>query len=145
MSFASAKNSKLELYAKLKNVFDFELYLSENIYWKHKIALARFRCVNHHLAIETDRYIGTSKNERFCKFCKTEENLDIVEDEIHFLLVCPQFTNLRNNYLSKYMTTNPNLSDNFVKIMQSKNSNCIKDLSKYIYHAFKGHAEYRAL
>ena len=40
-------NSKMKYYVKYKNVLNFEIYLSTDIFWKHKIALTRFRCSNH--------------------------------------------------------------------------------------------------
>ena len=47
-----SNNCKLDVYSKYKTVLEFESYLSTDLYWKHKVALARFRCINHKLAIE---------------------------------------------------------------------------------------------
>ena len=44
-------NHKLNMYSLYKSTLEIETYLKINMYWKHRTALARFRCVNHKLAI----------------------------------------------------------------------------------------------
>jgi len=134
-------NSKLNNYKNYKTVLDLEIYLSTDIYWKHRVALTRFRCMNNRLSVERSRRFKIDRNARFCKYCK-ENNTESVEDEIHFLLVCPLYTQLRNSYLEKHFTCTNNVTENFVRIMSSKKQNCIKDLSAYIYYAFKIHTEF---
>jgi hypothetical protein len=56
--------------------------------------LTKIRVIAHSLAIET----GYSRqkipaSERFCKFCK-----NVMEDEKHFILNCPQYQTLRGKY-----------------------------------------------
>ena len=110
-----------------------------DIYSKHKIALTRFRCTNHKLAVENQRYIGTLRCERFCKFCLENENINVIEDEIHFLLVCPQYRNLRSKFIDKHLIPNLDKMENFMFIMLSTKYSCVKDLSIYLYEAFKIH------
>ena len=50
-------------------------------------ALARFRCSNHHLAIET-QHGKTVREHRFCKFC-VNLNIREIRDEFHFLMGMP--------------------------------------------------------
>ncbi len=53
-------------------------------------SLAGFRCANHKLQIELGRQVKPMKvpvQQRYCKLC----NLGAVEDEDHFLLVCPTY------------------------------------------------------
>ena len=40
-------NHKLNMYSLYKSTLEIETYLKINMYWKHRTALARFRCVNH--------------------------------------------------------------------------------------------------
>ena len=74
-----------------------ELYLYINIE-KYRIALSRFRLSSHRLAIETGRHARpiVPAHQRFCTSC----NLNVVGDEIHFLLQCPTFQNLRDEMLN---------------------------------------------
>ena len=60
------------------------------MYWKHLTALARFRCVNHKLAIEQGRILCIDRQFRFCKYC-LNLGINLIEDEHHVLLICPLF------------------------------------------------------
>jgi hypothetical protein len=74
-----------ELYGS--NAYGFQAYLSLVNNVQLKKCLSRFRS-NHCLEIETSRRTKPLKTpicERLCKQC----NLGAVEDEDHFLLVCP--------------------------------------------------------
>ena len=43
--------------------------------------------------VEEGRFRNTEKRMRLCQFY----NMNIVEDEFHFVLVCPAFRDLRND------------------------------------------------
>ena len=64
----------------------------------HRSELTRFRCSSHNLEIETGRYNKIVRASRMCKYC----NMNLVEDEFHFLLACPYYTDLRRKYFSAY-------------------------------------------
>ena len=53
--------------------------------------LTRFRISNHQLFIEEGRHREIDPIDRKFKFC----DMKCVENEIHFLLVCPLYHNLR--------------------------------------------------
>ena len=63
---------------------------------RHRIALMKLRLSNHKLAIETGRYSRPFKKpaERICLICKIE-----MEDEYHFLDVCPAYQEKRCSLL----------------------------------------------
>ena len=78
-----------------------EDYLRQITNIRHRITLTRLRLSNHKLAIETGRYIRPYKKpeERICPICKKD-----VEDEKHFLSLCPAYQEKRKNlfeYLNK--------------------------------------------
>ena len=62
-------------------------YLDDILETKYRLALSRFRTSSHSLFIETGRYDNTPRTERLCKTC----NMNQIEDEYHFLLVCPEY------------------------------------------------------
>ena len=64
----------------------------------HRITLTKLRLSNHKFAIETGRYIRPYKKpeERICPICKKD-----VEDEIHFLTLCPAYRKNLFEYLNK--------------------------------------------
>ena len=50
----------------------------------------KFRTSSHDLALEHGRYTNLHRNERICNNCNT----GAIENEYHFLLICPKFTEL---------------------------------------------------
>ena len=83
--------SKLASYKTYKTVFEFEKYLTCIPNNKYITALARFRCAAHRLNIEEGRYRNLDCRDRICTRC----NMQAVEDEYHFALVCPFYRELR--------------------------------------------------
>ena len=75
-----------------KNKFEIEKYLTLLTDFKSRKTLAKFRCSDHKLLVETGRHAGLQLTERKCQMC----SLDEIEDEIHFLCVCPAYEDQRN-------------------------------------------------
>ena len=63
-----------------------------------------YRLSDHSLAIETGRHKKTwlPKEKRLCVHC----NLAQVETEAHFLLSCPKYLSIRNQYFPKFTVQN---------------------------------------
>ena len=61
--------------------------------------------------------------------------MNAIENEYHFLLVCPFYRSLRKKYLPTYYCHWPNLNK-FKMIMTSPQISTINKLGKYLYHAF---------
>ena len=55
------------------------------------------------MAIETGRFQNLPLEERLCKFCR----YNVLEDEAHFLLICPAFSNVRSVLLDKVISIEP--------------------------------------
>ena len=70
--------------------------------------LSKFRSCNLPLAIETGRYTRpkTPVNDRVCQFC----DMDVVEDETHFLIDCNFYSDLRYDLFRKTMILNINFN-----------------------------------
>ena len=105
------------------------MYLDTITERKYKIALSRFRLF---IAQIRGRHIRNSRQERTCKLCP----INAIENEFHFLLVCPFYWELRQKYLKPFYCRWPTLNK-FDKIMSSTNKNEILSLSKYLYFATK--------
>ena len=82
---------------------------------------------SHQLSVEVGRYNKIERNERKCKLC----SLDDVEDEYHFILVCPRFDDLRQIYIRRYYHRRPNVYK-LIELFQSHNLNCLCNLAKYL-------------
>ena len=95
-------SSKYALYPLYKKDFSMTPYLLilKNIRLRNIIV--RFRLSSHNLNIELGRHHAIPRHERICKVC----NLGLIEDEHHFLLVCPYYKNLRATHLPTFYSQN---------------------------------------
>ena len=94
------------------------------------------------MAIETGRYIRPYKKpeERICPICKKD-----VEDEIHFLTLCPAYQEKRKNlfeYLNKEYRIAVNRmapDDVFLLLINppSKNKPVQKLIAKYVFDCYE--------
>ena len=79
------------MYSRYKHEFDLENYLDCIENKKFRIVLSKFRLSSLDLAAERGRYDDKNRNDRICKLC----NGSLIENEYHFLLVCPLYRELR--------------------------------------------------
>ena len=87
--------NKLRTYRQFKNTLETEPYVLANISRYQRRILAKFRCGNLPLHVETGRYTKpkTPLSDRLCKYC----TLNLVEDETHFLINCDFYDDIRLN------------------------------------------------
>ena len=129
--YAEINNShRLLSYCRFKHDFRQEEYLDFISEKKYRIALSKFRVSAHNLAIEKGRHENIPRNERKCRNC----NLNVIENEYHFLLVCPRYSELRRKYFSSSYCHWPNLTK-FDNLMTSTSKKVILNIGKFIYHA----------
>ncbi len=128
------QQSKLSTYCTFKSMLEPEKYLDYVNIWRCRKALAKFRCSAHSLAIEKGRHEGTRMEHRICTHCENERNVTVIEDEYHFLLCCPKYEDLRRQYIPMYVNVN---FENFISLMSSQHCETLRNLSLFIYHAFK--------
>jgi hypothetical protein len=123
-------SSKLDAYSLFKHEFEFEKYLQNIPDGKFKVALTKFRISSHTLRIETGRYENLPQKERLCRYC----NMQQIESEFHFLLVCPHYSKLRSKYLKPYYNHWPTINK-FEQLMSTSTPKNLLNLAKYIYFA----------
>lgn len=88
--FANVENSKkCSFYKYLFDGIHLQYYLRKPIPIKLQKYITKLRLSSHRLAIETGRYNNTNRENRLCPHCKTS-----VEDEFHFLFLCPLYINI---------------------------------------------------
>ena len=89
--FTNEDTNKLRTYKVFKTNFKQEKYLSLNNFEERK-KLSQFRIRAHKLEIEQGRYTipKTPVTSRICRQC----DLNLVENEIHFLVICPKYAHL---------------------------------------------------
>ena len=95
--------------AKIKNIFN-ERYVLIGLRRSKRSVLAKLKLGVLQIHMETGRYKNTPRDQRCCIICNINGE---VEDEIHFLLKCPQYKNIRDNLFTyATSTSHPNLIRN---------------------------------
>ena len=137
------KEQKMRSYIGFKNHFMYEDYLNlTNV--KHRKAITRLRISAHNLAIERGRYTypKTPVEKRLCKVCNTNE----VENEQHFLLHCPLYKEMREDFFTNVGNICPNFA--YLEPLQrfnyllSAGCDIAKLTSQFICMAFNVRHEY---
>ena len=82
----------------------------------------------HSLEKETGRYNTTHLEQGIYEFCTSPQ----VENEYHFLLVCPIYTQIRQTFLTRFCWSFVNINK-FKYIMCSNFGRSILNLAKYIF------------
>ena len=93
---------KLDILKMFKIDFCLEKYLLLDVNVK---LLTQLRCGSLKLNIETGRYNNVPRNERLCQCC----NMKAIENEYHFVMICPAYRHLRLRFLPKYYCSWPNM------------------------------------
>ena len=126
------RSPKLLSYNLIKDIFEHEKYLKVVSNIQHRYALSRLRCSAHHLNIEEGRYINLRREQRICHKC----NMKTIENEYHFLLVCPFYRELRKECLPRYYCVWPN-QHKFIRLLSSNQTSILKKLAKFVHAANK--------
>lgn len=113
-------------------VFELQPYLDNVNMYKFCNALSKLRMSSHRLEVESGRWVKPIPipfNERHCFNCS------VLEDEYHFVLVCPLYVDLRKKYISKYYWSRPSMFK-FIELLNTPNKSCTRKLCCYVFHAF---------
>jgi hypothetical protein len=112
----------------------YECYLNKVINIKHKRALTKLRLSSTGLSIETGWHGSNriDRNRRTCQLCNSVD----IEDDYHFVLICPCYKDLRIMYIPLYYSKNPSMFK-LVQLMQHISMKILNNLSAYVYEAFK--------
>ncbi len=89
------KKPKLRFYREFKQEKKPELYVTMNLSRNERSRLAQLRYSILPLEIEVGRYRQKQVCDRLCPFCENE-----VEDEIHFLLTCSTYRDIRKGIVN---------------------------------------------
>ena len=134
----SGKQPKLRTYKLIKTDLRIEPYLLLNANRKIYTKIARFRTSSHNLRIETGRHEKPKLpvENRICNKC----NLNVIEDEIHCILICPNQSMCRVDLLKVAKTLINNFeqlndSEKFIAIMTSREPELLKNLGKFLVNA----------
>ena len=114
---------KLRNYTKFKQELYVEDYVKVNICRMQRSLIAQLRMGILPLNIETGRYFRKPLNERLCLLCDQNQ----IEDEYHFLCVCPVYKVERERFCSSIPGFEHLLPENqLISMMTSKITNLVK-------------------
>lgn len=131
-----SQSSKLCLFRAIKSAgISRESYLYNISYKTHRSSLAKLRCSSHNLSIEKGRHANVQVAERVCKFCLTNTDTVVLEDEYHFILRCPAYADLRAHYLADYMADTD--YERFIVLLKDENPDVQRNLAMFIFNAQK--------
>ena len=85
---------RLQFYAQVKTEFRREKYV-ETLPFRDRQRISKLLCSNHHLEVEKGRHNNIERGNRLCKMC----SMGAIEDEKHFLDVCPAYEELRTKII----------------------------------------------
>ena len=130
-------SSKSLHYRYFKLTYETEFYLDIDLPYLYKKTLSNFRCSGHNLMIEKGRHQSpkVDRSFRICPFC-LKRNAYVIEDEFHFFLVCPVYTEIRNMYLKPEWVKAIATLSTFYSIMSSSDTPSILSTVRYLISAF---------
>lgn len=124
-------SSKCYVYKYLIDDVCLQFYLTKPISAPLKNLISKLRLSAHCLAIESGRYKKVEKQNRFCFICG-----DCVEDEYHFVVLCPLYVSLRQKYIKPYYWKKPSMYK-FIQLLSSRNLKELCNLGRFLKCAFQ--------
>lgn len=112
-----------------------EPYLTNIDNKQHRKLITQLRLSSHNLNIESKRGTIQNPNDRKCHMC----NLSEIEDEKHFLVICPAYADVREELyqVAKSQSDHTDTYDNqqwLIWLLTNENKAICKAVGKYVYH-----------
>ena len=104
--------------------------MSKVIDFKYRQEITKFRISNHRLNIEVGRYKNVVRPLRFCTLCDHND----IEDEFHFILICPFYSDIRKMYIKQYIYQKPSMFK-LVNLLSTQNVKELCILGKFLMKA----------
>ena len=123
---------KCQMYKLVYSTHSLQFYLDRPINYIYKPFICKYRICAHNLNTETGRFYDIPRNERFCTMC----NLNVCEDEYHFILECTKYSDLRRKYIKSYYWRNPSVYK-LVQLMSVRNIKELNNFGKFLFLAEK--------
>ena len=125
-----SNSNKCILYQHLIDNVCLQYYLTKPINHVFKRYITMFRISAHKLSIEKGRHSGIARDNRLCKCCSRND----IEDEYHFILVCPCYLDLRQKLIKKFYFYKPSVFK-LVKLLSINNVKELCRLGKFLQQA----------
>ena len=128
--------NKISLYNEIKTDNEFEFHVTHIQSNKLRSLFSRFRCGCLNLQIHTGRHENIPRENRLCTFCNTHK----IEDDFHFLLECPCFSEIRSLYIPTYFSIYPT-KERFHFMLRTKNKYLLLNICLFLEKAWEFRSE----
>ena len=137
------QDKKMCTYAHIKSVFKFETYLDVINDFKKRQYFSKLRMSAHNLEIEAGRF-GKNRiprSDRHCKYCLSL-GTQVLGDEVHFVMMCPQFQEDRKRLETKIVNLFPNVIqlsvwNKFIWLLSQEDKNCLNLVATFLLKCFR--------
>jgi len=130
------KKPKLRTFRIFKKTYQTENYVKRYLSKSSRAILAQFRCGISPLKIEIGRFYNIPLELRLCELCSP----DSIEDEKHFLLECPEYSDERELLYNAADEINPHFnaleSDKKLEFLM-QNEGITSPVVNYLHKAFE--------
>ena len=114
----------------LKTLTGLEPYLLLNLNRHIRYTLTRFRFGVSDIKVHRSRFKVYNVNDLKCPLC-----LSAVDSEVHFVLCCPAFDDLRYEFIEPKYFNNP-CEFQLALLLATQNERALKNLALFVYKAF---------
>jgi hypothetical protein len=140
------ENSKLRSFKLFKTGIRLEPYLSMHISVERRSLLTRFRLGIAPLRIETGRWKKEQLDCRVCTLCRVGD----VEDEMHVVMSCSRYSDLRFRLISVALQVYPafyetSITQRFVYLMACEDLDLTRALAEFLQYMFDRRMELSAV
>ena len=123
-------SNRLSLYRQFKTLTSVELYLMLNLNRRIRYTMTRFRFGVSDIKVHKSRFKFYNVDDLECPLC-----LSAVDNEVHFVLCCPAFDDLRYEFIEPKYFNNP-CEFRLVLLLATQNERALKNLAFFVYKAF---------
>ena len=127
-----SRSPKVSFYQYIVDNFALQTYLCKPINPIYMKYISKFRLSSHLLKIESGRFVNELRSQRICDKC----SLNDIEDEFHFILVCPAYRILRVKYIKQYYYLRPSVFK-LIQLLSTNNVSELCKLGKFLFEAYK--------
>ena len=124
-------SDRFNVYRTFCTIHDTKTYLKMNIDRNLKFIMTRFRLGISDIFVHYFRFKRHSDNDLICPLCRVAQ-----ETELHFVLCCPVLRTLKAQFIPLKFDRFPGLF-RLSLLLASTNENIVRNLSVYLYKAFK--------
>ena len=125
-------NDRYTLYSTFKSQFSLSVYLNEIRHIKARNYLIRTRLGVSQLNVHRLRFVSEAGEiDLLCPACGSRE-----ETEIHFVLICPKYKDIRERFIAKKYYNSPSLFK-LTMLFASETKSIMIGLANYLLNAFE--------